>query len=84
MVKLQNNFLKLYEEMNHLWESSDIPPTASTSNIKHDFSFSTIVQKALNNADEESLSSEDIAYWCDLRNILLNKYVRLGDTAAST
>lgn len=51
MVNLQNNFLKLYEEMNQLWESD-------TNDLNDDFKFDVIAERAVKDGPKVGTKKE--------------------------
>jgi hypothetical protein len=87
MIIQENDFLKTYNEMNKLWEDTEDTSTTTRKifyfepNPKSEEGFS-IWEKAEHDSD---MSNEiDVSYWCDLREVVSQKYMRMGGIEAST
>jgi hypothetical protein len=76
MIILENDFLKLYSEMNELWEDID---SNSTEIFGDDYAFETIAKRAINDSTKVTFTSEELKYWCEVRKRIMNKYVRPGE-----
>jgi hypothetical protein len=69
MQLFNRDFLKTYNTMNSLWEDFE----------NAQFRLDTIAENAQEILQKKTLTVDELNDWCDIRDILWNKSVRLGD-----
>ena len=86
MIIQENNFLRIYNEMNKLWEAAGTEKSSSRTN-KEDFTFNQIVKYAEEDSkkiSEQGLTLSEVQYWQTILFLLEQKQLRLGDAKSTS